>query len=292
MNINQANNYNNNNVNNPNMNMNMNTNMYMNQNNYNNNINYQKQFIEQKREIETPIKAELLQINFGTPKDILNEYINRENNQNKEDAIIHQAIGYKNYLEQYIYDNREKINENGKLKGYFTEDEKNELTKKMDELMDWLYSDDKDLYNKDKLEEKSKDMIELGDEINSRYNEWNNLNEKYEKLESIINDTIMNVTNEEIKIKEGKKADLYEEDIAKFKELVKDTFEKIAEKKKLSDKKEFTKMPPVFTDEIDMLINSFNDKVDSIRNEAKQKKIEEEKTKNENIQKDKITNKQ
>ena len=281
-NLNQYNNMN------PNLhpynNMNPNLHPYNNMNpNQNNNINNQQQFKEQIKEIETPTKAELLQINFGTPTDILKEYITRENNQNKEDAIIHQTIGYKNSLEQYIYDTRSKIEENGQLKGYYTDDEKKELIKKMDELLDWLYSDDKDLYNKNKLEEKSKDMKKIGDEIYKRYNEWNKLNEKYGKLESIINDTIMNVSNEETQIKSGKKANLSEQQITKIKELVKETFANIAEKKKLSDQKEFTKMPPVFPDEIDMLINTFNDNVNKIKsekNEDRQEITKEEKDKN------------
>ena len=159
--------------NNMNPNLNPYNNVNQNQNNYiniNKNIN-QQQFKEEIKEIETPIKAELLQINFGTPTDILKEYITRENNQNNEDVIIHRTISYKNSLEQYIYDTRGKIEENGELKGFFTDDEKKELIKKMDELMDWLYSDDKDLYNKNKLEEKSKDMKKIGDEIYRRYNE-------------------------------------------------------------------------------------------------------------------------
>ena len=276
--------------NNMNPNLNLYNNMHPNQNLYNNinkrmNMNIQQQFREQIKEIETPIKVELLKISFGIPPEILNEYINRENAQNNEDLIIHQTIEYKNSLEQYIYDTRDKIDNNGELKGYFTDDEKNELIQKMDELMNWLYSDDKDLYNKDKLEERSKDMKKLGDEIYKRYNEWNRLNEKYEQLESNINETIMNITNEEMMIKEGKKSNLTVDQITKIRELIKDYFSKIAEKKKLSDKKEFTKLPPVFPDEVDMLINSFNDNVNKIKNEAKQAnqdKTEEKNNKNEN----------
>ena len=150
--------------------------------------------------------------------------------------------------------------------------------------MDWLYSDDKDLYNKNKLEEKSKDMKKIGDEIYRRYSEWNKLNEKYGKLESIINDTIINVTNEETQIKTGKKANLSEKQITKIRKLINETFSIIAEKKKLSDQKEFTKMPPVFPDEIDMIINSFNDNINKIKNEK-----EEEKQENTKEEKDKKT---
>ena len=112
--------------------------------------------------------------------------------QNNVDITIHEAISYKNSLEQYIYDTRDKLEGNGQLKEYCTEQEKKNLNIKMDELMNWLYNDKQkeDLYDKKKLEEKSKGMKQIGDKIYKRYNEWNKLNEKYKRLESIINDTL------------------------------------------------------------------------------------------------------
>ena len=279
----------NNNKNNNNNINNMNTNN-INQNNIPNNTN--QQFREEIREIETPIKAELYQINFGTPNNILKQYIDREKMQNNEDITIHEAISYKNSLEQYIYDTRDKLEENGQLKEYCTEQEKKNLNIKMDELMNWLYNDEQkeDLYDKKKLEEKSKGMKQIGDKIYKRYNEWNKLNEKYKRLESIINDTIEYTSYVEMDIKNGKKTNLKEEDIGKIKDLVKNTFVKISAKKNLTDKKDYKNLPPVFPDEIDMIINEFNDCVNHIKSEAKekiQKEIKEEKIKNQSKKKDK-----
>ena len=162
----------------------------------------------------------------------------------------------------------------------------------MDELMNWLYNDEQkeDLYDKKKLEEKSKGMKQIGDKIYKRYNEWNKLNEKYKRLESIINDTIEYTSYVEMDIKNGKKTNLKEEDIGKIKDLVKNTFVKISAKKNLTDKKDYKNLPPVFPDEIDMIINEFNDCVNRIKNEAKekiQKEIKEEKIKNQSKKKDK-----
>jgi hypothetical protein len=255
-------------------NQNANPKMSMNQNNC-------QQLRDELREIETPIKFELLLNNYGTPNNILIEYINRENIQNYEDSVIHKAISLKNSLEQYIYDTRNKIDSNGELSKYIADDEKIILNNKMDDLMNWLYSEDEDLYNYEKLEEKSREMKKLGDEIYKRFNEWNKLDEKYEKIGSILNDTILFCSNEEEKLKNGQKAELYEEDIAKVKEIINDTFKKIAEKKTLSDKKNYLNLPPVFPDEIDMLINSFNENFNKIQNEATEK-IKEEKNKIEN----------
>ena len=87
-----------------------------------------------------------------------------------------------------------------------------------------------------------------------------------------------------------KKTNLKEEDIGKIKDLVKNTFVKISAKKNLTDKKDYKNLPPVFPDEIDMIINEFNDCVNHIKNKAKekiQKEIKEEKIKNQSKKKDK-----
>ena len=247
----------------------------------NNNMNQNPNIIkDQIKEVQTQVKFELTEINFGTPNTILNEYINREKEQENNDKIYHESIGYKNSLEQYIYDTRNKIEENGQLNGYFTEKEKGELMKKMDELMDWLYSEDKDLYNKNKLEEKSKDMKKIGDKIYKRYNEWNSLNEKFDKLQSVLNDTIMNISNDEMKIKAGQKSDLNNEIIIKIKELIKKTFVEIAEKKKIIDKKDFTNFPPISPEEIDMMINYFKNSINKIKDEEKEKMNTKQKNEN------------
>ena len=229
------------------------------------------------KEIETPIKAEILEKNFGTPNIYLKEYINREKRQNNEDLIIHEAISFKNSIEQYIYDTRNKLGENGELKGYYTEEEKNIMIKEMDKLMTLLYNDkeEEDLYNKKNLEEKSKNMKKIGDEIYKRFYEWNKLNEKYAKLESLINGTIEYISNVEMDLKNGKFSGLKNEDINKIKNEIKKTFVKIAEKKKLSDIKDYKNLPPISPQEIDKIINEFNNNVNKIQNEAKEKSKKE-----------------
>ena len=242
------------------------------------NINHKNQnYKELIKEIETPIKAEILEKNFGTPNIYLKEYINREKRQNNEDLIIHEAISFKNSIEQYIYDTRNKLGENGELKGYCTEEEKNIMIKEMDNLMTLLYNDkeEEDLYNKKNLEEKSKNMKKIGDEIYKRYYEWNKLNEKYAKLESMINGTIEYISNVEMDLKNGKFSGLKNEDINKIKNEIKKTFVKIAEKKKLSDIKDYKNLPPISPQEIDMIINEFNNNVNKIQNEAKEKSKKE-----------------
>ena len=252
----------------------------INYNNINPNMNNQ-QFQEEIKEIETPIKADLTITTFGTPYNVLNDYIIREKKQNDEDLLVNETINYKNHLEQYIYDTRSKMDVNGQLSGYYVNEEKNELFKKMDDLMNWLYSEDEDLYNKEKLEEKSKDMRDIGDQIYKRFNEWNKLDKQYAKIESLINDTIMYCSNVETQIKNGKKTDLSLEDIGEIRNLINDTLRKVAEKKNLSDKRILTSLPPVLTDEIEMIINNFNYTLEDIRENAKKRKEEEEKKKKE-----------
>ena len=110
------------------------------------------------------------------PTNTINEYINREENQENEDIKTHEAIDYKNSLENYIYEMRNKIN-TGELDECFLENEKNELNQKMDKIMNWFEENkDDDLYDKNKLELRSKDMKKLGDIILSRFNIKDNNN--------------------------------------------------------------------------------------------------------------------
>ena len=61
----------------------------------------------------------------------------KENKQTEEDLVFHKASGFKNSLEQYIYATKEKLD--GILKGYYTDEERKNLTQFMDKLYEWLY---------------------------------------------------------------------------------------------------------------------------------------------------------
>ena len=97
---------------------------------------------------------------------------------------------------------REKINSE-ELKGSFTQEEKENLIKEMDQVMNWLYSNDEDLYNMHKLEEKSKKMKSLGDLFYSRLNGWDTIKENLTKMESLLYEKLDYFTKMEERIRKG-----------------------------------------------------------------------------------------
>ena len=59
-------------------------------------------------------------------------------------------------------------------------------------------------------------------------------------------------------------------------------------KKKIFDKKDFTNLPSISPDEIEMMINNFSNSVNQLKNEAKEKMIKEEKEKMAKEEKEKM----
>ena len=138
---------------------------------------------------------EIIKIFGETPTNTLNEYIKREENQEIEDIKTHEAIDYKNSIEEYIYGMRNKIN-SGVLNGCFLGNEKNELNQKMDELMNWFNENkDDDLYDKNKLEIRVNDMKRLGDIIYSRFNIQDNNNKNKDENSDNKKDSGKNTNN-------------------------------------------------------------------------------------------------
>ena len=136
--------------------------------------------------LETPIKFDLIYCSFGTPVNKLNEYIKRERKQNKEDKIFEEIIKYKNSMEKYLYDIRDKLND-AILKESFPENEKNRLNKKIDELNTWLSEDKDDLYDKKKLMEKGSEIKKICDIIYQKYSELTG-NQKIYDLPDLIDE--------------------------------------------------------------------------------------------------------
>jgi hypothetical protein len=125
------------------------------------------------------LNFELIKENFGLSRDSLDYLKMQEIERDKKDLIIKESITYKNSLEEYIYNTRDKMDKKGQFEGYYTPQEKEKLIDEMDKLMKWLYSDDKDIYNIIKLEQNSLPMKSISEPIYSRYNEWKQLNEQY-----------------------------------------------------------------------------------------------------------------
>jgi ATP-dependent Lon protease len=221
---------------------------------------------EVRTDTETQLDVDIVETLFGTSKGILEKYTKREKDQTKEDKIFHEASSLKNSLEQYIYSTKEKFDT--KLKGYYTDKEREDLTKYMDELMTWLYSEDEKLYDKSTLEKNSKKMKTLGDEIYKREENWRNLRNNYNIFNSTVNELTNGVNAEEDKLNKKQKTYLTNEDITKIRQLIEDAIANSKKKHELTDKAEQIKIPPVEPSEINMLTTNLRNNVKKVYDDA------------------------
>jgi molecular chaperone DnaK (HSP70) len=240
---------------------------------------------EVKTETETKLDADIVDVLFGIPKGMLEAFIKRENTQSKDDRIFREASNLKNSLEQYIYTTKEKLD--SQLKGYYTDKERQDLTKFMDELMKWLYSEDEKLYDKPTLEQNSSNMKNLGDEIYKREENWRNLRNNYNIFESIATEKKDWIKNEEEKLKKKEFTYLTVEDIAKINQLINDAIENATKKRSIIDKAPQIRQPPVLPDEIDMLSKNLRQNVKKVYDDAEFKVKEEERKRKEEEEKKK-----
>jgi hypothetical protein len=244
-------------------------------------------------ETESKLTVDQVEILFGTPKGILDQYIKRENLQTTEDSLFHQASSLKNSLEQYIYTTKEKLE--SVLKGYFTEDEKKNLTQYMDKLMEWLYSEDEKLYDMKTLEEKSKDMKTLGDEIYNRNKLWLDLENNFVTFEGVVNELSTQWKTEKEKLEKKQFTYVTAEDITKIEELINNAITSAKKKRELSDPAPRIQKPPVDPTDVSMLYDVLKVNVKKIYDDAefkvkeaeRKKKEEEEKKKKEEEEKKK-----
>ena len=250
------------------------------------------QMKEKKIETETQLDIDVVETLFGTSKGILEQYLKRERDQTKEDEIFREASRLKNSLEQYIYSTKEKLD--SQLKGYYTEAEKGDLTKFMDELMNWLYSEDEKLYDKPTLEEKSKNMKTLGDEIYKRCDNWNTIRNNYNIFESTVNELTTQLKTEEDKLAKKQFTYITNEDAVKINQLIKDAVDNAKKKHELTDKAPQIQVPPVQPDDVKMLTDNLRSNVKKVYDDAKfkveeaeRKRKEEEKKKKEEEEKKK-----
>ena len=154
------------------------------------------------QDLRKPIEFKLDFNYFGIKDNEINEYIQRENKQNKEDEAVTEAIDYKNYLEKYIYDIKSKMND-GELNGYYTKKEKNKLYKEIEYLTEIFQEniDDDDLYDKNKLIKKSEKMKKIGDKIYERLNQNNTIDENIQNSDESDDNkqdknNMMNINNQ------------------------------------------------------------------------------------------------
>ena len=193
------------------------------------------------------LNFELIKENFGLSKDSLDYLKFQEIERDKKDLIIKESITYKNSLEEYIYNTRDKMDKKGQFEGYYTPQEKEKLIDEMDKLMKWLYSDDKDIYNIIKLEQNSLPMKSISEPIYSRYNEWKQLNEQYNIMKQLITEKTSYYTSLEDKIKKGEVTDINinSDKISKIQQLIQQEFNNLEVIIYQTDKEQKIKMPSI-----------------------------------------------
>ena len=212
------------------------------------------------------LNFELIKENFGLSKDSLDYLKFQEIERDKKDLIIKESITYKNSLEEYIYNTRDKMDKKGQFEGYYTPQEKEKLIDEMDKLMKWLYSDDKDIYNIIKLEQNSLPMKSISEPIYSRYNEWKKLNEQYNIMKQLITEKTSYYTSLEDKIKKGEVTDINInlDKISKIQQIIQQEFNNLEVIIYQTDKEQKIKMPSIKSNDVQNLINEFNKKIENI----------------------------
>ena len=202
------------------------------------------------------IKINLIKQNFGLTNDILNYYKNEEIGRDENDLIMKDIKSYKNYIEEYIYKLREKINSEG-VEKIITQNEKDNLLLEMDKLMNWLYSKDEGLYNINILEEKSKIVKSLGEEFYSRLNGWEQIKQSLKKYESLLYEKLAYINTLEEKVKKGENVGLTLDDINKINEYIQQEFNKYEKKLYEVDVADKSKVSKINVNEVENMINSF-----------------------------------
>ena len=212
------------------------------------------------------LNFELIKENFGLSKDSLDYLKFQEIERDKKDLIIKESITYKNSLEEYIYNTRDKMDKKGQFEGYYTPQEKEKLIDEMDKLMKWLYSDDKDIYNIIKLEQNSLPMKSISEPIYSRYNEWKQLNEQYNIMKQLMTEKTSYYTSLEDKIKKGEVTDINinSDKISKIQQLIQQEFNNLEVIIYQTNKEQKIKMPSIKSNDVQNLINKFNKKIENI----------------------------
>ena len=211
------------------------------------------------------IKFELINQNFGIHKEYLDIYHNEEMGRDEKDLIMKDIIAYKNSIEEYIYKMRENINSD-KLKEHFSQKEKDDLILEMDNLMEWLYSNDEGLYNINTLEEKSKKMKNLGDLFFSRLNGWEDIKQLLGKMETLLFEKLADFTSMEDEIKNGNKSELTLNDINKIKEYIQKEFNNYEGKMYEIEIADKSKVPKMTVNDIQNMIDSFNNNIEKMKN--------------------------
>ena len=165
----------------------------------------------------------------------------------------------------------------------------------MDALLEWLYSDDEQLYNKSTLDLKSKDMMELGKVLYTRFDNWTKLEESIQLFEKGIEKINIAVKAESDKLANKQQTYLTPSDFEAIDKLVKDAVAKVQDAKTKYGQGIKTQEPLIKHEDVSNGLSDLKSKVTKIYQDAefkvkeaeRKKKEEEEKKKREEEEKKK-----
>lgn len=141
---------------------------------------------EKKKVKKTQRAQDLTVISGISSKDskVLADLKERENEMYSSDKLVLDTEDRKNALEEFIYDQRSKLDE--RYKPYVQESEKEPYLKALGEQEDWLYSEEGEDAKKSAYVERLDALHQLGDPIHNRWRE----NEDRPKAASALREAI------------------------------------------------------------------------------------------------------
>ncbi|KND00507.1 uncharacterized protein SPPG_04820 [Spizellomyces punctatus DAOM BR117] len=128
----------------------------------------------------------------AAPAEILNKWKDEEGQMSAADRLVIDTAEARNALEEYVYDTRSKLEM--AWSEYTTEDDRSTFMKKLNDMEEWLYSDEGENAGKGVYLEKLKELKKLGDPIRRRFLEHEERPRTEKHLRDYINSVLVNVS--------------------------------------------------------------------------------------------------
>ncbi|XP_061542586.1 heat shock 70 kDa protein 4b [Phycodurus eques] len=150
--------------------------------------------------------------------DMLNLFVENEGKMIMQDKLEKERNDAKNYVEEYVYDMRDKLH--GMLEKFVGKAERDALSLKLEDTENWLYEDGED-QPKQVYIDRLADLKKLGQPIQERYTESEERPKAFEELGKQIQQYMKFV--EACKMKEEQYDHIDEVDVAKVDKLATDS---------------------------------------------------------------------
>uniref|UniRef100_A0A8D3CQ90 Heat shock protein 4b n=1 Tax=Scophthalmus maximus TaxID=52904 RepID=A0A8D3CQ90_SCOMX len=149
--------------------------------------------------------------------DMLNLFVENEGKMIMQDKLEKERNDAKNYVEEYVYDMRDKLH--GMLEKFVSESDRDALSLNLEDTENWLYEDGED-QPKQVYIDKLTELKKLGQPIKERYTEAEERPKAFEELGKQIQQYMKFV--EAYKMKEEQYDHLDEADVSKVDKLASD----------------------------------------------------------------------